>query len=395
MPGTTRNRKCSVATCEFKIDDASKAMCCGMCQGWFHVGCISLSQETADLIKTNSNNIIWKCDKCVFEQPSLGTLLNKIITLEKFISTKFEVFSQTITQICNDKNVQPNPNSTIAGTTPPMQTNSVIEDTSSTNNNIPQNDAVLIEQTSFTKKICNYYKRGNCRHGANGKKLIEGQGCKYQHPPKCLKFCRYGNDPDYGCPGDCSLVHPVLCKSSLYYKTCFRNDCTLAHLTGTKRSRDPGPSSNQLNNIQRHQNPLNRPPRSYNPTREDFTYRTYPNFSYSQNTNNLYSRQLYQEHPPCNPNTMLPTKNPDYYSENQVTNILKQIQVSFDSLLTNKAINSNFQPQQQPIHITNPPNHHVNNNFPFIPNNSQQTGTQTQNTYPKNYQNIAPNQQPQ
>ena len=95
------------------------------------------------------------------------------------------------------------------------------------------------------RPICGYYRKGKCRHGADGKKQIDGKECTHLHPRKCLKYCRYGSDRYQGCTGSCGLFHPILCKNSTRLKECFLPDCTLAHLSGTQRKREKTPTSNQ------------------------------------------------------------------------------------------------------------------------------------------------------
>ena len=85
------------------------------------------------------------------------------------------------------------------------------------------------------KPFCPFFKKGKCWHGKSGKKLINGRECQFQHPPKCIKYCRFGWDKTQGCDGSCGLLHPTLCKNSLRYRECFDPDCTLAHLSGTER----------------------------------------------------------------------------------------------------------------------------------------------------------------
>ena len=75
--------------------------------------------------------------------------------------------------------------------------------------------------------ICKNYRLGACN---------EGENCKYNHPAKCLNYCRFGRD---GCSGgfqSCQLLHPVLCRDSLNYRKCYNESCTLAHLKGTDRN---------------------------------------------------------------------------------------------------------------------------------------------------------------
>ena len=213
MPGTPRNKKCSFPECINKID-ASKAICCSICQGWFHLTCVSLNPETSDLIKNSKNkNILWKCDTCVFEIPSVASLLNKILSMEKFFTKKFE---EVMTKI--DKGTLPkSTEKTQEG--PKISLNTTSTHTQAQDEPDPTLDTVKDDHSETVEhrpvqKVCGYYKRGNCRHGSTGKKLIEGLKCSFFYPPKCLKFCRYRNKIDFGCTGPCDLLHPIICKNS-------------------------------------------------------------------------------------------------------------------------------------------------------------------------------------
>ena len=87
--------------------------------------------------------------------------------------------------------------------------------------------------------VCKHYKKGRCRHGADGLKPFNGRSCIFLHPRKCKKFCRFGFDQNNGCNGSCNLYHPILCRNSMKYKKCLDVDCTYAHLVGTARKPAP------------------------------------------------------------------------------------------------------------------------------------------------------------
>ena len=88
-----------------------------------------------------------------------------------------------------------------------------------------------------TKPYCYHYKKGKCRHGKLGNKIVNGRKCQFRHPLKCLKFCRFGWDKRQGgCDGSCGFFHPSLCRASINFSQCSDPDCTLQHLLGTVRS---------------------------------------------------------------------------------------------------------------------------------------------------------------
>ena len=98
----------------------------------------------------------------------------------------------------------------------------------------PDEEIFYRNEETVPLRVCSYYKAGQCRHGANGKKLINGSTCRYLHPKKCKLFCKFGRD---GCDGLCGSMHPILCRDSTRYGSCTKVDCTLTHLLGTKRQR--------------------------------------------------------------------------------------------------------------------------------------------------------------
>ena len=85
--------------------------------------------------------------------------------------------------------------------------------------------------------ICKKYRKGNCPHGLRGKKLINGNVCRYQHPRSCNKFCAFGSRGPRGCKdgASCQYFHPMLCRSSLKNRECTNEKCSFVHLKGTVR----------------------------------------------------------------------------------------------------------------------------------------------------------------
>ena len=389
MPGTPRHKNCNLTECGTKIDDIVKAINCSICHGWFHLSCTSLEQEIADAIKTSKNkSLYWKCDNCVLDFPSVSSLFNKIIALEKLVTNKF---TKITSQIANLENKQSNEDPKVSS-----------ENTSTNNSEVEDHNSELVDKSiqqidnNFSKtvptKVCAYYKRGNCRHGSSGKISINGDICKFQHPPKCLKHCRFGNDPVRGCSGPCDLLHPIICRNSEKYKACFSTKCTLTHLTGTKRNKEPEHYLTSNRNY----------PNTNNQMYSDNVRKGYTYTSSYGNSNPLDrpgmpqpNLQNYVSIPP------LTTYNhaPEYFTGNQVTSMLKQIQGSFNTLLQKTSQNKIVQDFPQ-TNLPNFPeiNSRDKNNLVFT--NSNQPNLPPHNPYifpntlSKNYQVIPPNPQP-
>ena len=106
--------------------------------------------------------------------------------------------------------------------------------------NTSPNDQESIVRKSKTE-ICPLYKKAKCPHGLTGRKEINGQICKKDHPKRCIRFCRFGKTKKGGCTrGDqCQYFHPILCKYSVMNHQCTKEDCTFTHLKGTRRHAEP------------------------------------------------------------------------------------------------------------------------------------------------------------
>ena len=91
------------------------------------------------------------------------------------------------------------------------------------------------DNLNVQQSVCEDYRRGKCVHGISGKKVVGGEVCKFSHPKKCLKWCKYGKNHRYGCnKGDeCNKFHPLLCKFALKKVYCRSRNCTYAHPKGT------------------------------------------------------------------------------------------------------------------------------------------------------------------
>ena len=419
MPGTPRNKKCALPQCDLKIDDANKAIICSICMGWFHLSCISLNKDICDIIKNDKNkNIIWKCDTCIFDIPSVGTLLNKINTLEKLVSNKFDLIMSKVDKIMPQTTPSTKENSNSKNTND--ITSALQPDPQQINDDSNNNEVNLANNTQpeTSLSICKYYKKGQCQHGATGKKLINGLECKFQHPSKCLKYCRYGSDSDLGCTGPCKLLHPTLCRNSFNYKSCYNPKCTFAHLAGTQRNKDwelPVRYSDEdiysgirtqrsLNNSRERYNKFSSRPHqlSFNNTSEQNNYpfanKYQPPYSLTRDqyglpaSNSLIHPNQFNnsEHLAHDTSNIARNQSKDYWNSNHLESILNQIQGSIQTLVTNSAPY-----RTHPIQI--PPNDttslNVNNrNY----QNPHPLNTQSNNVIPGNAKNFpinVPNQQ--
>ena len=81
------------------------------------------------------------------------------------------------------------------------------------------------------KGICKKYRRGECPHGVNGRKLVENRKCEYRHPRRCINFCKSGTDRLSGCRkgNSCRFLHPTPCKDFEKGAKCRNSKCKLLH----------------------------------------------------------------------------------------------------------------------------------------------------------------------
>lgn len=93
---------------------------------------------------------------------------------------------------------------------------------------------------SQQNSVCRFYRQGTCRYG------MVGRNCPRDHPPACKKLMKHGNRGPHGCTLGrmCQHFHPKMCLTSISRRECFKEDCKLRHVTGTKRkSTDREPES--------------------------------------------------------------------------------------------------------------------------------------------------------
>ena len=101
------------------------------------------------------------------------------------------------------------------------------------------------------EKICDDFKIGKCPHGVSGRTTHNGTTCPNNHPKRCQKFMRFGNDKKKGCNlrTECEFYHPKHCKSSISQKQCFNPKCCLVHICGTQRFKSTDSSNDNQNSI--------------------------------------------------------------------------------------------------------------------------------------------------
>ena len=217
----------SCLACNKVIKDGSESSVqCAKCDEWCHVSCSMAKEIFETLAKINKSKrklvkfgmVTFICQLCCpslkeTEKVSAETSTSNSATTAETVST------QTLS-LANPTNKNP-PTVTVSVNT----------------KSVPTIDKPDVENEYLVGnlQLCYFYKKGKCLHGKSGKKIINGRECQYAHPPKCLKYCRFGRDRVNGCQGNCNLFHPTLCRNSVKFRKCFSPECTFAHLNGTER----------------------------------------------------------------------------------------------------------------------------------------------------------------
>ena len=234
---------------------------CDFCKLWFHLSCTELNEKAYNFLsETKFKSIIWKCASC----PSLKSILKNDISLK--LSEFQESFSKKIDNI--ETNIAKKINLAYK-VREPAPSGKTADDKSSQDSSVtvvPQDDTTQIIKSKqkeiqtpladisegvdngavLSTQICGFYKKGVCRHGASGKKMVNNAVCEFLHPPKCRKYCRFGRD---GCEGGCGMLHPILCKSSVKFGECHDERCFLQHLFGTRRHINATHNNSRANDV--------------------------------------------------------------------------------------------------------------------------------------------------
>ena len=238
------------------------------------------------------------------------------------------------------------------------------------------------------ENICEDYKRRKCRHGRTGDLLINGERCKKNHPPRCRRFCNYGQHTRQGCKRgkDCRYWHPRLCRDSLKNLLCTKEDCTFFHLKGTMRKSVPSLNNRNRPGVDREEDPFPPLQRERRPSlRRDSTsiqenpptQRPPPRLRFNSLTSNYtpYPPTV-GTRPPPPPRTLNAEKNASEsfllrMIENLKEGILSQMENQMTELrasipkLVREMIPSNQLPQQPAIHLQ-PYNPHPQQAIPHM-----------------------------
>ena len=231
---------CNCIVCNDRIiegEEGEDCVACDICDGWSHIRC-SMSKTIFDILnkveeekkKTGkklikAGGLFYFCDKCKCSRRNSAATPKQVARQPQEVEMPHTSLptSQTTPVVVDDSRFLTGKQNVTGGSA-----------TIPSNLQVHANDAVR-QAIPGKQSFCYHYKKDRCRHGKNGKKLINGRECMYPHPQKCMKYCRYGYDKFQGCNGSCNLFHPTLCQSSINFRECFSSRCTFTHLVGTER----------------------------------------------------------------------------------------------------------------------------------------------------------------
>ena len=174
---------------------------CNWCDEWFHGQCIGTSSfqsyigQEPPTDEGNHNNgskalHLWFCAGCATKQKNI---FKDIVTFLKKKSSVGEVASR---QLVDGERAHTSPQTS---QTPPVTRPTPVATAGDNSNNTtqttpatkPVSRGITFEKMSSN---CPFFKKGRCRHGKSGNKVVNGQKCMYSHPKLCVQFCRYGWD---------------------------------------------------------------------------------------------------------------------------------------------------------------------------------------------------------
>ena len=98
---------------------------------------------------------------------------------------------------------------------------------------------LIINSITQTQIIESHYPYAKTLSTGNANMACrEKRSCKFLHPKKCTKFCKFGKSGPKGCNDTkCEFFHPILCRYAIKYSECLDRSCTYTHSSGTSRTK--------------------------------------------------------------------------------------------------------------------------------------------------------------
>lgn len=202
---------------------------CHMCfQGSHNCDALKSKHDALNSSTDALAGIVWLCHKCLASSKPIKPRQSK---------SKMQP-SSTATTSGNQAGTQ---NGDLSNSDGAGQNQNVVDNENLIEDDDPEDDDPEDEDPPQSSQICPDYAIGNCLHGSNGQKEVDGAKCTFQHPKRCRKYCRNGSKGQHGCKkGEkCEHFHPKLCMNSVRKRVCTKKDCKLVHLINTSRTRQP------------------------------------------------------------------------------------------------------------------------------------------------------------
>ena len=113
-----------------------------------------------------------------------------------------------------------------------------LEDSELTDELEEQQQNISESKPNSCAHVCPRLINNSCPHGVAGDKEADGKDkCSLFHPKRCRSYMAHYTSDTRGCTKgeECDKLHVNLCKTSIETKKCMDVNCTLMHLSGTKR----------------------------------------------------------------------------------------------------------------------------------------------------------------
>lgn len=90
----TSNYKCG--KCEKKVSNDDDAICCDICEIWFHRACENMPIEVYKYIQNVGNQILWNCQHCKHGCVKIYNTMKTIISKQEKLEEKMEQVGQIV-----------------------------------------------------------------------------------------------------------------------------------------------------------------------------------------------------------------------------------------------------------------------------------------------------------
>jgi len=216
-------------------EDTTSEVACQNCKTKGHKGCHSDRLADPDI------GAVWLCTVCMEEVIGNGA---NLVTIDTLKNNPYYGVKPTVESTC--KEVKPENTDTIQ-LEEVSPVSKLIKEEQLKVTPVNQQNTNLATVTAPTPALktseksgewCPKLLKGICPFGWTG------NGCSYDHPRRCIKYCRFGSvrRNQNGCPyGErCRFFHPELCENAQNLRKCLILDCRKVHLVGTARPKKDG-----------------------------------------------------------------------------------------------------------------------------------------------------------